>query len=729
LGALVQSAVSPWRVFLCALVGAAIAIARDKKRLTLLLLTLMVGAAAMSMRQVSLDNSAISKYFNQDVSFSAQVKTDPSKTASGNFSFTVRLLQFAAQDKTYSLRTPIRILTKTPIELLPGQKITGTGTVLKSKESRVAAVFIVNGTLVIQTEPSSWASGLGAIRQGLRENSGAGDAGALIPGMVLGDTSKQSPEFKDAMKRSGLTHLVAVSGANFAIVSTFVLWCMQFLIRRKNVRIIATAIALACFIALVRPSPSVLRAAAMAAVLLSAQLGKRGSDSLPALGFAICAVVLGDPWQSRDAGFALSVLATAGLLLLAPRIVERLPTHKKLAGALAPPIAAIIFCSPILVSLSGYLSPMSIIANLLAAPAVAPITVLGFIAALFSPFAPWLTQFIIFFIQFPAGFITGVANWIAAFPVLTIHNGLIGFGLTALILAMLLLFKRNWKQSAAVLLILIFTLGWLQRWPAGEWQVAQCDVGQGDSLVVNLGAHRAIVIDVGPESVAEDKCLKNLGIKEIPLLILSHFHADHVGGLPGLLKGRKVQQVWISNNLEPELQSKLVLNSLKESQIVRVQKGLTAQVGAVRLKVLWPEATTRLFEELPGEGSAINNSSIAVIAQTNNWSLFSAGDLEPPAQHELINLVGAVDIYKLCHHGSKYQDEGLMKALSAQIALISVGAKNPYGHPTQESIDSLTRLGTQVFRTDKDGAIAVTASAHHLRVRKSKGRIKMFYWS
>jgi competence protein ComEC len=254
-------------------------------------------------------------------------------------------------------------------------------------------------------------------------------------------------------------------------------------------------------------------------------------------------------------------------------------------------------------------------------------------------------------------------------------------------------------------------------------------VGQGDSLVINLGSHRAIVVDVGPDAVAEDKCLKNLGIKEIPLLILSHFHADHVGGLPGLLKGRKVLQVWISNNLEPELQSRMALNSLKKSQIVTVQKGLTAQLGEVRLKVLWPEATTRVFEELPGEGSAINNSSIAVIAQTSDWSLFSAGDLEPPAQHEMINLVGPVDIYKLCHHGSKYQDEGLMKTLSAQIALISVGAKNPYGHPAKESIDSLTRLGTQVFRTDTDGAIAVTARAHHLRVRKSKGRIKLFYWS
>ena len=689
----------------------------------------MVGAAAMSMRQVSLENSSIADHFNQEVNFSAQVRTDPSKTASGNYSFTVRLLQFTAQDELFNLRTPIRILTKKQIQLLPGQTISGTATVLKSKESRVAAFFIVNGVITIQTEPSSWASGLGAIREGLRENSGSGDAGALIPGMVLGDTSKQSPEFKEAMKRSGLAHLVAVSGANFAIVSTFVLWCMQFVIRRKNVRIIATAIALTCFIALVRPSPSVLRAAAMAAVLLSAQLGKRGSDSLPALGFAICAVVLGDPWQSRDAGFALSVLATAGLLLLAPLIVEKLPTHKKLAGALAPPIAAMVFCSPILVSLSGYLSPMSIIANFLAAPAVAIITVLGFIAALVSPFAPWLAQLIIFFIRIPAGFITGIAHWIAAFPVLTIHNGLLGFGLVALILAIFFLFKKNWKQSTAVLLIVIFALGWIQRWPAGDWQVAQCDVGQGDSLVVNLGAHRAIVIDVGPDSIAVDKCLKNLGIKEIPLLILSHFHADHVAGLPGLLKGRKLHQVWISNNLEPEPQSRVALNLLRKSQIVTVQKGLTAQVGEVRLKVLWPEVTTRLFEELPGEGSAINNSSIAVIAQTSDWSLFSAGDLEPPAQHELINFVGPVDIYKLSHHGSKYQDEGLMKVLSPQIALISVGAKNPYGHPAQESIDSLTRLGTQVFRTDTDGAIAITAKDHYLRVQKGKGRIKLFYWS
>jgi competence protein ComEC len=467
----------------------------------------------------------------------------------------------------------------------------------------------------------------------------------------------------------------------------------------------------------------------MAAVLIFAQASNRASDSLPALGFAMAAVVIGDPWQARDAGFALSVLATAGLLLFAPIISERFPVHRKFAGALAPPIAAMIFCSPIVVALSGYLSPMSIVANLLAAPAVAPITIVGFIAALISPLAPIVSTLLIWFIRFPAGFIVNVATFISDFPVLAIHNGVIGFSIVVAIVALLWLFKKSWKKSSAVILILIFSLTWIQRWPAGDWQIANCDVGQGDSMAINLGNGRAIVIDVGPDQQAQDKCLKNLGISEIPLLVLSHFHADHVGGLSGLTSSRKVGQVWISNNEEPIAQSQQALSLLKESKIVVAQKGMMAEIGGITLDVLWPEVNIAQFETLPGDGSQINNSSIAMMISTIDWSIFTAGDLEPPAQLRLLGAVRKVDIYKVSHHGSKYQDGELMSELSPQIAIISVGADNPYGHPAAETIASLTRLGTQVVRTDQDGAIAITAQSHHLRVRKSKSAVGLFYWS
>ena len=700
-----------------------------RTRFLVFIIAIVIGAMAMSIRQSSLEHSEITHNFGSEIDFTAQVITDPNSTSTGKYSFTARLLSFEIDQHKTTLRVPVRVISQRRIAFLPGQTIRASGRAVKTKESRVAALLLVDKDFEILTEPSRWAKALGSIRTGLSEHSGGGDAGGLIPGMVLGDTSKQSAQFKDQMKRSGLTHLVAVSGANFAIVSSFVLWCMQFLFRRNNYRIIATAIALTCFIALVRPSPSVLRAAAMAAVLLSAQATKRKTDSLPALGFAIATVVLGDPWQARDAGFALSVLATAGLLLFAPLIENHLPTHKKFAGALAPPIAAIVFCSPILVALSGYLSPMSIIANLLAAPFVAPITIIGFLAALVSPFAPTITMFLIYFIRIPAGVIVAIAHWSSEFPVLTIHNGSIGFVIVALVVGLLWLFKKNWRRISAVVLITILSLTWIQRWPAGDWQIANCDVGQGDSMVINLHHGQGIVIDVGPDPIAENKCLRNLGISSVPLLILSHFHADHVGGLAGLLQSRKVGQVWISNNLQPLLESTHSLALLRKSKVVTVQTGLVSKISGIQFEILWPENVIKNFEAMPGEGSQINNSSIAMLVTTKDWSIFTAGDLEPPAQHEILGKVHKVDIYKVCHHGSKYQDQELMSALSAQVAIISVGAKNSYGHPAAETIASLTRLGTQVVRTDVDGAIAITASGHHLRVRKSKGTIRLFYWS
>lgn len=686
----------------------------------------------MSLREASLQNSQIAQQYGQSVDLIAQVVTDPSQSASGNYSFIARAIYMHAGQNKFAMRVPIRVITPRPsvLELLPGQSFRATARIVKSKEGRVGALVLIDGEVSVITQPSRWAKSLASIRYGLRNLSGDGDGGALIPGMVLGDTSKQSQEFKSAMKRSGLMHLVAVSGANFAIVSSFVLWCMQFIFTRMKLRLGATALALICFIALVRPSPSVLRAAAMAAVILIAQGTHRGRDSLPALGFAIGAVVVGDPWQSRDAGFALSVLATAGLLLFAPLVVKKFALYipEKLAQGLAPPIAAIIFCSPVLVSLSGYLSPISIIANLLAAPAVAPITILGFLAALIAPFAPVISSVLIWFIRYPAGFIAAVANWAAEFPVLTLRTGSIGFLTVAVFILSLWLFKKHIKRISIIALVLILILTWIQRWPAGDWQIANCDVGQGDSMVVNLGNHRAIVIDVGPDSQLEDRCLKALGINEISLMILSHFHADHVGGLSGAIKNRTVRQVWVSTNAEPLSESARVRSLLKDVDFVMPQRGYSAGIAQFTIDVLWPATGTHVFESMPGEGSSVNNSSIAVRIASNDFSLFAAGDLEPPAQHELLGTIAPVDVYKVSHHGSKYQDTALMAALNPQVAIISVGAKNAYRHPAPESLQALTRLGAHVVRTDISGAISITAKAHRIRVGTSKGRFNLFRW-
>ena len=668
----------------------------------------------------------------QNATVTAEVVTDPSKTSTGSYSFIARAVLVNNSSIHYKLRVPIRVMTsdQSVTQLLPGQRFSAQGRIVASKEARVAALVVIKSDIEIQTQPSHWASALGAIRLGLRSLSGDGDAGALIPGMVLGDTSKQSSDFKNSMKRSGLTHLVAVSGANFALVSAFVLWMMQFLFARMKFRLTATAISLIAFIALVRPSPSVLRAAAMAAVLLIAQGTKRGRDSLPALGFAMAAVVIVDPWQARDAGFALSVLATAGLLLFAPVLIEKMRTRmpEKLAQALAPPIAAIVFCSPIIVALSGYLAPMSVIANLLAAPFVAPITIVGFIAALFSPIAPLLSTILMWFIRFPAGAIALIADWASSFPVLTLRTGKIGFLIVASFTLISWLLKKWLKQIIIFTLVVLISITWLQRWPGGDWQVANCDIGQGDSMVINLGNHRGLVIDVGPDPVAEDRCLKALGINEIPLLILSHFHADHVAGLPGALKNRTVGQVWVSVNSAPLVESAMAQSALKGVEMIKAVRGMSSKLGPLTIKVLWPTLSATSFAEMPGDGSQINNSSIATLITCDAFSIFAGGDIEPPVQEILVKDVGPVDIYKVSHHGSRYQDLAFMAALHPRISIISVGVGNTYGHPAVQTLGALARLGSEVVRTDIDGAIAVQVRNHHFTIRKAKGRFNLIRW-
>jgi competence protein ComEC len=692
------------------------AFASRSLRALLLIAALLLGATVMSFRIASLEQSILQDLYGKSVEITAVVSTDAhalaprvvgTQFAKQGYSALVRVTHIKDGERSYRLRSPARLISSEADfkEILPAQIIRVQVLVQPSKEVRVAALLINKGSFTVVSQPSRWAKSLDRIRDGLRAASGTGDSGALIPGMVLGDTSLQSATFKNEMRRSGLTHLVAVSGANFAIVSTFILYLMQFVFRKIPLRLGATAIFLIAFIALVRPSPSVLRAAAMAAVLLIAQGTHRGRDSLPALGFAIAAVVVADPWQVRDPGFALSVLATAGLLIAAPRLVEKFSSvmPKPLAIVIATPLAATLFCSPVIVAISGQLSLMSIVANVLAAPAVAPITIVGFVAALISPVLPSLSHLLLWCVKPLAAFVAWIASVISDYSVITFATGAKGFFIIAGVLA--LGYFSNRKIVITALLILI-AISWLLRFPGGEWQIANCDVGQGDSMVVNLGGHRAIVIDTGPDPIAEDRCLHQLGVKKIELLILTHVHADHVGGVDGVIRDRTVVAQWFGN----------------------VRAGTRATFasdrGPVTVEVLWPQG-----QWADEQISDPNNSSIAVVLRTPDFSLFAGGDMEPLTQAQIAPLVGRVDIYKVCHHGSKFQDESFTRALSPTISVISVGAGNSYGHPAPETIQSLTRLGSRVLRTDLDGAIAIRANRHRFRIRTSKGSFALLRWS
>jgi competence protein ComEC len=172
----------------------------------------------------------------------------------------------------------------------------------------------------------------------------------------------------------------------------------------------------------------------------------------------------------------------------------------------------------------------------------------------------------------------------------------------------------------------------------------------------------------------------------------------------------------------------MVKSSMQGVDIVTAVRGMSAGVGDLKIKVLWPTLSATSFIEMPGEGSQINNSSIATLISSPTFTIFTGGDLEPPVQQILIKDVLPVDVYKVCHHGSRYQDLGFMAALHPRLSIISVGAGNTYGHPAVQTVDALARLGSIVVRTDVDGAIAVNVRNSRLHVRKAKGRFNLVRW-
>jgi competence protein ComEC len=249
-----------------------------------------------------------------------------------------------------------------------------------------------------------------------------------------------------------------------------------------------------------------------------------------------------------------------------------------------------------------------------------------------------------------------------------------------------------------------------------------CDIGQGDALVLSAGPGQAVVVDAGPEPRAVDRCLDRLGVREVPLLVLTHFHADHVDGIDGVFAGRRVGAVQTTRLLDPPGGVSEVEDAARSSDVdpEAVTYGATYAVGTVTLQVLWPlpDSPTRG----PGDGSTANEASVVLLAEVAGLRLLLTGDVEPEGQAELARLLPGlqVDVLKVPHHGSAHQDEPWLLSLGARVALVSVGADNDYGHPADSALRPLEQAAVAVYRTDRDGDLAVVVERGAPRVVTSR---------
>ncbi|MFE6743275.1 ComEC/Rec2 family competence protein [Streptomyces tubercidicus] len=627
----------------------------------------------------------------------------------------------------------------------------------------------------------------GSLRAGLREVTGGlgPDARALLPGLVVGDTSRVPPDLDDAFRATDLTHLLAVSGSNLTIVLALLIGPPHLATRAerrglaprlglslRSTAVIGGTLALA-FVVVCRPDPSVLRAAACGLITLLAIGTGRRRSLLPALAAAVLLLVLYDPWLARNYGFLLSVLATGALLLLAPRwsaALQRRRVPPRLAEVIAAAAAAQAVCAPVVAVLAARVGLVAVPCNLLAELAVGPATVLGFAALAMAPVVPPVAQALAWCAGWPAEWIAGVARTGAALPGAEFAwpGGWAGGLALAAALAVLVpvgrrVLRRPWLCLLCALALILavcrpapFTRI-ITGWPPPGWRAVVCDVGQGDGLVLAAGDGTALVVDTGPEPQAIDRCLTDLGVRRIPLLVLTHFHADHVDGLPGALRGRSVGAIETTTLQEPPGQAQFVRSTAAAARvpIVRATPGERRRLGPLTWEVLWPPApptppgpgvptygpgsphtpdTPDTSDSPAGPGGATgpnpfdgpNDASVTLLVRTGGLTILLLGDLEPPSQQGLLAAhpeLGGVDVLKVAHHGSAYQDPPLMQRLAPRLALISCGADNPYGHPAPRTIAALRAQGARVLRTDTDGAIAILGTTAGLSATVTGHRV------
>ncbi|GIH77571.1 competence protein ComEC [Planobispora longispora] len=661
-----------------------------------------------------------------------------------------------------------RVRTRVPVvlfasgeqwrSLLPSQRVEIRGRFGPAETGELlAAVIMVREPPRVLSGPSWVQRAAETLRAGLREAADAlpPDRRGLLPGLVVGDVSRMEEEVAADFKEAGLSHLLAVSGANLAIVAGAAVLLARGAGLPLAARAVFAVLAMLAFAIIARPSPSVLRALLMGTVAAVALGTGRSRDGVAALSVSVLGLILFDPALARSYGFALSVWATGGILVLAPRWRDRMSGGQEQTGrpsggaagwlgrmsggrgrasgrmagrcprwaaeVIAVPAAAQVAVTPILVLMSGQVAPVAVPANLLAGPAVAPATLLGFAAALVAPVSMPIAQLLVRPAGLACGWIIEVARHAAGLPLAVIPwpGGVPGLLLLAVAVVAAVTVARHrrsrWIVVAATAgmfaAVVLSTTPVVARWPPPGWLLVACDVGQGDALLVAAGPGRAVVVDTGADPVLIDRCLRSMDVREVPLVVLTHPHADHVGGLDGVFRGRRVGAVVVSPGARAAGEAARLSGELARREVAEwtARPGVSWRFGPSELTVIGPSEGSPAASG-GGEGAVVNNASVVMHVRWAAGAALLSGDIETEAQAELLRRgFPPAEIFKVPHHGSARSDPDFFAAVGARAALISAGADNTYGHPAPSTLARLNRLGVRTYRTDLSGDLAVVA--------------------
>ena len=541
---------------------------------------------------------------------------------------------------------------------------------------------------------------------------------ALLRGMVLGQDEALDRALREDFRTSGLAHLVAASGQNVMLLAALALPLLALLGAGRRARLLWILGLIALYVPLAGAGPSIQRAGIMGAAGIVAGLAGRPSSRWYAVGLAAAATLVLNPRASGDPGWQLSFAAVIAILALARPLRTALVRRRvpgALADALALTLAATLGTAPLLAHHFAQVSLVSVPANLLAAPAVAPIMWLGMVSAAAGEVAPDLSALVNALALAPLAFLEWVARAAASVPAASVTAPLAsgwavagayaGLALGALAIARVGRSRRG-RMGLAVAAIAATAYGafaWASvaaPGPPDEPTVSFLDVGQGDATLIQDGA-TSILVDTGPPGSPLLERLEAAGVTRIDLLVVTHAQADHEGGAAAVLERFPVGTLLDggADATTPAHAAIVAAAGRRGVRRVAPDVGQTLRVGRFALRIMWPR------HEPAALHAGVDPNDRAIVAHLR----LGAFDLLLPADAEsnvtaLLDLP-VVEALKVAHHGSS--DEGLatlVERLRPQVAVIEVGDGNSYGHPTAQALGALAPV-RHVRRTDRDGTV------------------------
>jgi competence protein ComEC len=579
---------------------------------------------------------------------------------------------------------------------------------------------------------------------------------ALARGFVLGEDEPIDPVTTEDFRRSGLSHLLAVSGQNVALLALLAMPLLAALGMPLRSRLIWVLGLIAVYVPLAGAGPSIQRAGVMGALSVLATLAGRRASRFYALLVAAVVMLALEPGVAADVGWQLSFAAVLGILLLAAPLraaIERRigagGWRRALADGAALTIAAGLATAPLIAFHFEGISTTSLLANLLALPAVAPALWLGMLAAAAGQVPGFPLEPLNAIDSLLLAYIAQVAAWCGrpGWAYLHVRLGLAGLfgsylGLAAGSLLLLRLARRRrlgalrdrkavgktvrppgsrlmargWRRAvvpaiglglAAVVLVWAPGGGAHAELPRRGLRVSILDVGQGDAIMLQPAGAPAVLVDGGPPGDDLAAKLRAAGVERLGAAIVTHDQSDHAGGVRELLGRMPVERLLFA----VLGRSTLVQARAAGAVTRRLAKGSELRSGRLRLEVLWPPA-----ELLAGSHRGEDPNGLALVMRAR-WRRFSML-LTADAEAEQVPLdPGPLDVLKVAHHGSA--DAGLGELLDRarpQLAVISVGAGNPFGHPTPSTLATLAAHGVRTLRTDREGTVVLEVGRDSIRV-------------